>query len=99
RDRTVTGVQTCALPIYLAGIASLQRGGEPLPPALFDSIHSTGLALKTSLLSPSGPTRGNWNVQFRRELGLFAAVRPLKNLRGLQIGRASCRARAWVSVG
>ena len=35
------------------------------------------------LLSPPGPPRGNCNVQFRHELGLFASVRPLKNLRGL----------------
>jgi len=68
---------------HLAGLASLQRGGDPLPPALFESIRSTGLALKTTLLSPPGPARGNWNVQFRHELGLFASIRPLKNLRGL----------------
>ncbi|HKI32822.1 MAG TPA: isocitrate/isopropylmalate family dehydrogenase [Gemmataceae bacterium] len=68
---------------HLAGLASLQRGGEPLPRALFDSVRSTGVALKTMLLSPPGPPRGNWNVQFRHELGLFASVRPLKNLRGL----------------
>ncbi|HEX5273494.1 MAG TPA: isocitrate/isopropylmalate family dehydrogenase, partial [Gemmataceae bacterium] len=68
---------------HLAGLASLQRGGEPLPRALFDSVRATGLALKTMLLSPPGPPRGNWNVQFRHELGLFASVRPLRNLRGL----------------
>ena len=61
----------------------MQRGGEPLPRALFDSVRATGVALKTTLLSPPGPPRGNWNVQFRHELGLFASVRPLKNLRGL----------------
>jgi isocitrate dehydrogenase (NAD+) len=64
---------------HLAGIASLEHGGEPLPRALFESVRATGVALKTMLVSP----RGNWNVQFRRELGLFASVRPLKNLRGL----------------
>ncbi len=68
---------------HLAGLASLQRGGEPLPRALFDSVRETGVALKTMLLTPPGPPRGNWNVQFRHELGLFASVRPLKNLRGL----------------
>src|SRR5262249_27052611 len=39
------------------------------------------LALKTKLLSPPGPI--NFNVQLRRELGMFASVRPLKNVRGL----------------
>jgi isocitrate dehydrogenase (NAD+) len=68
---------------HLAGLASIQRGGDPLPKELLDSVRHNGLALKTKLLSPPGPPSGNFNVQFRRELGLFASVRPLKNLRGL----------------
>ena len=32
---------------------------------------------------PARKEAGNFNVQFRRELGLFASVRPLKNLPGL----------------
>jgi isocitrate dehydrogenase (NAD+) len=35
------------------------------------------------LLVPPGSQRLNYNVEFRRALGLFASVRPLKNLRGL----------------
>jgi isocitrate dehydrogenase (NAD+) len=68
---------------HLAGLASIQRGGPPLPEAMLRSVRATGLTLKTKLLSPPGPPAGNFNVQFRRELGLFASVRPLKNLRGL----------------
>src|SRR5438874_306696 len=68
---------------YLAGQASLERGGAALPEAMLRSVRETGLALKTKLLSPPGPPSGNFNVQFRKELGLFASVRPLKNLRGL----------------
>jgi isocitrate dehydrogenase (NAD+) len=68
---------------HLAGLASIQRGGPPLPSDLLRAVRETGLALKTNLLSPPGPPAGNFNVQLRRELGLFAAVRPLKNLRGL----------------
>ena len=66
---------------HLAGLASIERGGEPLPEATLQSVRATGLALKTALLSPPG--RVNFNVQLRRELGLFASVRPLKNVRGL----------------
>src|SRR5262249_28880881 len=66
-----------------AGLASLQQGGPALPPAMLQSVRTNGLALKTKLLSPPGPPAGNFNVQFRRELGLFASVRPLKNLAGL----------------
>ncbi len=75
---------------HLAGWASLERGGGPLPAEMLQSVRATGLALKTKLLPPPGaapgPNRkeaGNFNVQFRRELGLFASVRPLKNLPGL----------------
>lgn len=68
---------------HLAGQASLEGGGASLPEAMFESVRRTGLALKTKLLSPPGPVRANYNVQFRRALGLFASVRPLKNLRGL----------------
>jgi isocitrate dehydrogenase (NAD+) len=68
---------------HLAGLASIQCGGPPLPEEMLRSVRETGLALKTKLLSPPGPPSGNFNVQFRRELGLFASVRPLKNLRGL----------------
>lgn len=68
---------------HLAGLASLERGGEALPEAMLRSVRDNGLALKTKLLSPPGPPEGNYNVRFRRELGLFASVRPLKNLRGL----------------
>ena len=68
---------------HVGGLASLERGGPALPPTLLDSVRRTGVALKTTLLSPPGPSRVNFNVRFRRELGLFASVRPLKNLRGL----------------
>jgi len=66
---------------HFAGLASIQQGGEPLPRAMLQSVRANGLALKTALLSPPGPV--NFNVQLRRELGLFASVRPLKNVRGL----------------
>jgi isocitrate dehydrogenase (NAD+) len=81
---------------YLAGLASLEKGGPPLPPELLRSVRETGLALKTKLLpaaplaagpragaEPVGHPSGNFNLLFRRELGMFASVRPLKNLRGL----------------
>src|SRR5215469_14339021 len=74
---------------HLAGWASLERGGEAIPETLLRSVRETGLALKTKLLPPPGPAAGprpekvNYNVQLRRELGLYASVRPLKNLGGL----------------
>jgi isocitrate dehydrogenase (NAD+) len=68
---------------HLAGQASLEMGKAVLPTAMLDSVRQTGLALKTKLLSKPGPPSGNYNVAFRQALGLFASVRPLRNLRGL----------------
>jgi isocitrate dehydrogenase (NAD+) len=68
---------------HLAGLPAIERGEEALPEAMLRSVRETGLGLKSKLLSPPGPTDGNVNVQFRRKLGLFASVRPLKNIRGL----------------
>ena len=74
---------------HLAGWAALEQGGAAIPETLLRSVRETGLVLKTKLLPPPGPTAGprpekvNFNVQFRRELGLFASVRPLKNIAGL----------------
>jgi isocitrate dehydrogenase (NAD+) len=68
---------------HLAGLASIERGGPPLPDELLQSVRKTGLALKTKLLSPPGPRKGNANLRLRHDLGIFAAVRPLKNLKGL----------------
>lgn len=75
---------------YFAGWASVERGGQPIPKEMLDSIRKNGLGLKTSLMPhPDDPAThlpfvaGNYNIQLRRELGLFASVRPVKNIPGL----------------
>lgn len=68
---------------HLGGLASIERGGPPLPEELFAAVRRTGLALKTKLLSPPESPGVNYNVEFRRRLGLFASVRPVKNIPGL----------------
>jgi isocitrate dehydrogenase (NAD+) len=67
---------------FLAGQAAVALGQQALSPAMLESVRRNGLALKTKLLvSPHANV--NYNVDFRRALGLFAAVRPLRNVRGL----------------
>ncbi|MBI3408403.1 MAG: isocitrate dehydrogenase [Planctomycetes bacterium] len=68
---------------HLAGQEAVAKGLDALPAAMLDSIHKTGLALKTKLLSPPSSPHTNHNVLLRRALGLFASVRPLKNIQGL----------------
>jgi isocitrate dehydrogenase (NAD+) len=71
--------------VYTAGRAALEQGHDALPAEALEAIRRTGVALKTKLLPPSDgrtiPT--NFNVAFRRRLGLFASVRPVRNLAGL----------------
>lgn len=80
--------------VHLAGRAALEAGLDPLPATAFAAVKATCVALKTKLLQPLGagtPTAHgagskvptNYNVEFRRRLGLFASVRPVRNLRGL----------------
>ena len=68
---------------YPAGLAAMERGLPPLPPAMLEAVRGAGVALKTKLLNPPEGQETNFNVQLRRELGLFASVRPLKNLPGI----------------
>jgi isocitrate dehydrogenase (NAD+) len=68
---------------HAAGLAALEQGLSPLPQPMLDSLGRTGLGLKTKLLSSPKEPQRNFNLDFRRRLGLFASVRPVKNLRGL----------------
>ena len=68
---------------YLAGGEALAQGKEPLPAAMLDAVRQAGIALKTKLQPARRDARVNYNIVLRRELGLYASVRPLKNLPGL----------------
>lgn len=68
---------------HLAGGEAVAQGKEPLSKAMLDAVRQAGVALKTKLQPAPRDSRVNYNIQLRRELGLFASVRPLKNLQGL----------------
>src|SRR3569623_1726099 len=74
---------------HVAGWAAVEKGLPALPAAMLASMRKNRVSLKTKLLPPPGVAGvarkepGNPNVMLRRELGLFAAVRPLQNLPGL----------------
>jgi isocitrate dehydrogenase (NAD+) len=79
--------------VHCAGRAAIEQGMEALPKSTFDAVRACGVALKTKLLQPKGagmPTAHgpsvptNFNVAFRRKLGLFASVRPVHNLPGIR---------------
>ena len=62
------------------GLAALRRHGDPLPPALLDSVRTTRLALKGPLETPVGGGFRSVNVRLREEFGLYANLRPVRTL-------------------
>ncbi len=71
-----TGVGLC-WDVHEVGIHAIERSGEPLPRAVIESVRDNGLALKGPVSTPvarTGPR--SMNVALRRELDLFAQVRP-----------------------
>ena len=66
-----------------AGVAALERHGEVLPEATLDAIRDRGIALKGPCTTPVGKGFTSVNVQLRKRLDLYAAVRPVRNLPGI----------------
>ncbi len=68
----------------LAGIAALEAGEQAvLPDSTSDAIRSHRVALKGPCTTPIGEGFSSVNVALRRELELYAAVRPVRNLAGV----------------
>jgi isocitrate dehydrogenase (NAD+) len=64
--------------VHKAGIEALEEHGHPLPEAVLESIHRTGVALKGPVTTPVGTGFRSINVALRQELGLYASVRPCR---------------------
>jgi len=67
----------------LAGLAALERGREVLPQDTLDAIERYRVALKGPCTTPVGEGFTSVNVQLRKRLTLYAAVRPVRNLAGV----------------
>lgn len=67
-----------------AGHSAFQTTGDPLPPDTLDSIRRNRVALKGRILTPEKTGYKSPNVRLHRELDLFAVLRPLRNLPGLE---------------
>jgi isocitrate dehydrogenase (NAD+) len=66
-----------------AGLAALAQGRDVLPQETIDEIERHGVALKGPCTTPVGEGFISVNVQLRRRLTLYAAVRPVRNLAGV----------------
>jgi isocitrate dehydrogenase (NAD+) len=65
------------------GAAALEREGAALPPATVEAIRTSDAALKGPIETPPGAEVRNANVALRRELDLFANVRPCRLFEGV----------------
>jgi isocitrate dehydrogenase (NAD+) len=66
-----------------AGLAALEEGRDVLPQETLDAIEHYHFALKGPCTTPVGEGFTSVNVQLRKRLNLYAAVRPVRNLRGV----------------
>jgi isocitrate dehydrogenase (NAD+) len=66
-----------------AGAELHEREGDPLPVAVLESIRERGVALKGPTATPAGSGFRSVNLALRRELGLFAGIRPCKTYAGV----------------
>lgn len=69
--------------IQTAGADVIEKEGTPLPQRVLDSIRRNKVALKAPVTTPIGKGFRSVNVQLRKDLDLYANLRPCKNLPGV----------------
>ncbi len=67
-----------------AGESALETEGEVLPQNTIDAIADIGIALKGPCTTPVGKGFKSVNVQLRKAFDLYAAVRPVRNIEGVE---------------
>jgi isocitrate dehydrogenase (NAD+) len=67
-----------------AGADVIDKYGTPLPDPVLDSIRANGVAIKGPLTTPIGTGFRSVNVALRKELDLFACLRPCKWYQGVR---------------
>ncbi|TVQ59223.1 MAG: isocitrate/isopropylmalate dehydrogenase family protein [Phycisphaerales bacterium] len=70
--------------VQLAGESALNQTGETLPQQTIDAIAMHGVALKGPCTTPVGKGFSSVNVALRKRLDLYAAVRPVRSLPGVE---------------
>src|SRR5262249_25244735 len=69
----------------LAGIPAAERYNEPLPAQTLDLIRQHRVALKGPCTTPVGKGFRSINVRLRQELDLYASIRPVRSLPGIDV--------------
>jgi isocitrate dehydrogenase (NAD+) len=66
------------------GLGAFEKHGDAVPPETLEAIRDCGTALKGPTTTPVGGGHVSANVRLRKELDLFANVRPVKTVPGLE---------------
>lgn len=69
---------------FIAGAEALDRFGTPLPQEIIESVRKNGVALKGPVATPIGAGFESVNVRLRKILDLYANLRPVRNLPGVE---------------
>jgi len=68
-----------------AGLGAVERFGDPLPADTLQLIRKHRVALKGPCTTPVGKGFRSINVRMRQDLELFASIRPVKSLPGIDV--------------
>ncbi len=80
-DAAGASIEWLTLP---AGAAAAETYGEVLPEHTLDAIREHRVALKGPVTTPIGKGFRSVNVQLRKRLSLYAAVRPVRSMPGVR---------------
>ncbi|MGH2819554.1 MAG: isocitrate/isopropylmalate dehydrogenase family protein [Actinomycetota bacterium] len=69
--------------VHDAGAATAEKYGDPLPDHVLESIRRNRIALKGPVTTPVGKGFRSVNVRLRRELDLYASIRPARLYEGI----------------
>ncbi len=78
-----TGIDV-AWDLQTAGMDVLEKEGTPLPKRVVESIRKNKVAIKAPITTPVGTGFRSVNVALRKELDLYACVRPCKTYQGVR---------------
>ena len=70
--------------VQSAGADVAEKEGTPLPQRVIESIQKNKVALKAPVTTPIGKGFRSVNVALRKELDLYANIRPCKNIKGIK---------------
>ncbi|HET7291381.1 MAG TPA: isocitrate dehydrogenase (NAD(+)) [Vicinamibacteria bacterium] len=67
-----------------AGVSAIGEHGTPLPPRVLDSVRRNRVALKGPTETPVAGGHRSVNVELRKQLDLYANLRPVQTLPGIK---------------